>query len=102
MSTRPVSSVLTLPSLQTLRAFVVVPALLALSLAACNTAPAPAPEAGAAGGEPPPAPAPVAPPTHVVYVTNERAGTLTMINAETLEPFGTLEQIGRASCRERV
>ena len=32
-----------------------------------------------------------APPKSVLYVTNERAGTLTMINAETLEPFGTLE-----------
>ena len=32
-----------------------------------------------------------APPKSVLYVTNERAGTLTMINAETLEPFDTLE-----------
>ena len=33
-------------------------------------------------------------PKNVLYVTNERAGTLTMIDADTLESVGTLE-LGR-------
>ncbi|MGC4084787.1 MAG: beta-propeller fold lactonase family protein [Vicinamibacterales bacterium] len=63
---------------------------LLLFVAACNTAPAPAPAPAEGTAAPPPAPAPVAPPKNVIYVTNERAGTLTMINADTLEPFGEL------------